>query len=91
MDIWYVFLFPQVPLDTGMKSCTFPAPGGYFFVILSYSPAIGHLVCYIYGHLVCFMATWYVLWPFGNFVVSWYIVPIYYILYQEKSGNPVTR
>jgi hypothetical protein len=31
---------------------------------------------------------WYVLWPFGNFVTIWYILPRLGILCQEKSGNP---
>jgi hypothetical protein len=41
-----------------------------------------------YGHLVCFTAMWYILWPFGIF----YGYLVYFsrlgILYQEKSGNP---
>jgi hypothetical protein len=56
------------------------------------------------GHLVYFMAIWYILWPsgifyghllyfmaiwpFGNVVVVWYIFPPFGILCQEKSGNP---
>jgi hypothetical protein len=34
------------------------------------------------------MAIWYILWPFGYFVVIWYIFPRFGILCQEKSGNP---
>jgi hypothetical protein len=41
-----------------------------------------------YGHVVYFMAIWYILWPFGNAVVIWYIFPRFGMLCQEKSGNP---
>jgi hypothetical protein len=34
------------------------------------------------------MAISYILWPFGNVVVIWYIFPHFGILYKEKSGNP---
>jgi hypothetical protein len=34
------------------------------------------------------MAIWYILGPFGNLVVIWYIFPRFGILYREKSGNP---
>jgi uncharacterized membrane protein YkvI len=45
---------------------------------------------------VYFMVIWnillvirYILWPFGNGVVIWYIFPRFgCILCQEKSGNP---
>jgi hypothetical protein len=30
------FLFPRLPLDTGTRSCTFPAFGGYFLSFLSF-------------------------------------------------------
>jgi hypothetical protein len=30
----------------------------------------------------------YILWPFGNLVVIWYIFPRFGILHPEKSGNP---
>jgi hypothetical protein len=35
------------------------------------------------------MAIWYILWPFGNVVVIWYMFPRFGILCQEKSGNTV--
>jgi hypothetical protein len=45
--------------------------------------------------LVYFMAIWnilrsfwYILWPFGNVVVIWYVFPRFGNLCQEKSGNP---
>jgi hypothetical protein len=41
-----------------------------------------------YGHLEYFTVVWYILWPFGNVVVIWYIFPRLGILCQEKSGNP---
>jgi hypothetical protein len=41
-----------------------------------------------YGHLEYI---WYIKGPFGNLVVSWYSFPRFGILYQEKSGNHVTR
>jgi hypothetical protein len=44
------------------------------------------------------MTIWSILWPLeilnGHlvyFVVIWYISPRFGILYQEKSGNPVSR
>jgi hypothetical protein len=43
-----------------------------------------------YAHLEYAMAIWYILWSFGNFVVSGYIFHHFGILCQEKSGNPVT-
>jgi hypothetical protein len=42
-----------------------------------------------YGHLEYFTAIWYILWPFGNVVVIWYMFPRFGILCQEKSGNTV--
>jgi hypothetical protein len=56
----------------------------------------------LYGHLIYFMAIWYIMWPFGLFcghlvycVANWYILwllHVYFLrfgmLYQEKSGNP---
>jgi hypothetical protein len=41
-----------------------------------------------YGNLEYFMVIWYILWPFGNVVVIWYIFPLFGILSQETSGNP---
>jgi hypothetical protein len=41
-----------------------------------------------YGNLQYFTVIWCILWPFGNFVVIWYIFPRFGILCQEKSGNP---
>jgi hypothetical protein len=35
-----------------------------------------------YGHLVYFTTIWCILWPFGVFLIIWYIVS------REKSGNP---
>jgi hypothetical protein len=43
-----------------------------------------------YGHLECFPAILYILWPFGKVVVIWYIFPRFGILYQEKSGDPAS-
>jgi hypothetical protein len=40
-----------------------------------------------YGHLEYFRVIWYILWPFGNVVIIWYIFPRFGILCQEKSGN----
>jgi hypothetical protein len=28
-----------------------------------------------YGHLEYFTVMWYILWPFGNVVVIWYVSP----------------
>jgi hypothetical protein len=33
-------------------------------------------------------AIWYMLWPLGNLVTTWYIFPGFGILCQEESGNP---
>jgi hypothetical protein len=41
-----------------------------------------------FGHLEYFTVIWYILWPFGNVVVTWYIFSRFGILCQEKSGNP---
>jgi hypothetical protein len=41
-----------------------------------------------YGHVKYITALWYILLPFGNVVVIWYISPRFGILQQEKSGNP---
>jgi hypothetical protein len=41
------------------------------------------------GHLEYFTVISYILWPFGNIVVIWYIFPHFGKLCQEKSGNPV--
>jgi hypothetical protein len=40
-----------------------------------------------YGHLKYFTVFWYILWPFGNVVVIWYVFLCFGILCQEKSGN----
>jgi hypothetical protein len=40
------------------------------------------------GHLEYFTIVWYILWPFGDVVVIWYIFPRFCIVCQEKSGNP---
>jgi hypothetical protein len=42
-----------------------------------------------YGHLEYFTVIWYILWPFCNAVLIWYIFPRFGLLCQEKSGNPV--
>jgi hypothetical protein len=31
---------------------------------------------------------WYILWPFGNYVVIWYIFPVLVYYTKKKSGNP---
>jgi hypothetical protein len=41
-----------------------------------------------YGDLEYFTVIWFILWPFGNVVVIWYIFPHFGILCKEKSGNP---
>jgi hypothetical protein len=42
----------------------------------------------LYGHLVYFTAIWYILWPFGTFLVILVYFSRFGMLYQEKSGNP---
>jgi hypothetical protein len=44
-----------------------------------------------YVHLEHFTAIWYIMWPFGNVVVIWYIFPHFGTLCQEKSGNHGVR
>jgi hypothetical protein len=53
-----------------------------------------------HGHLEYFVVIWYILWSFGifdghveYFVGIWYIcgLPVFGMLYQEKSGNPGGR
>jgi hypothetical protein len=44
-----------------------------------------------YGHLEYLTVIWYILWPFGNFVVIWHIFPRFGKLCREKSGNPVCK
>jgi hypothetical protein len=46
-------------------------------------------VTIFYGNLEYFTAIWYILWPFVNVVVVWYIFPRFGTFCQEKSGNPV--
>jgi hypothetical protein len=38
--------------------------------------------------MVIFIVKMYILWPFGNGVVIWYIFSRVGILCQEKSGSP---
>jgi hypothetical protein len=45
-------------------------------------------VTIFYGNLEYFTAIWYILWPFVNVVVVWYIFPRFGTFCQEKSGNP---
>jgi hypothetical protein len=42
-----------------------------------------------YGHLKYSTVIWYILWPFDNVVVIWYIFTRFGKLCQEKSGNPI--
>jgi hypothetical protein len=42
----------------------------------------------LWGNLEYITAIWYILWPFGNLVVIWYISPRFGTLCQQKSGNP---
>jgi hypothetical protein len=44
-----------------------------------------------YGRLEYFTALWCTLWLFGNVLVILYIIPVFGILCQEKSGNPGIR
>jgi hypothetical protein len=41
-----------------------------------------------YGHIEYFTDIGECLWPFGTFVLVWYIYSGFGIMYQEKSGNP---
>jgi hypothetical protein len=45
-------------------------------------------ICIFCGHLEYILAIWYVIWPFSNLLVFWYIYPQFGILYHHKSGNP---
>jgi hypothetical protein len=37
---------------------------------------------------ITYTSIWYILWPFGNVLLIWYIFPRFGILRREKSGNP---
>jgi hypothetical protein len=41
-----------------------------------------------HGNWEYLRVSWYILCPFGVFVVIWYILSRFVILYQEKSGKP---
>jgi hypothetical protein len=41
-----------------------------------------------YGHLEHILAIGYIILPFGNQVVFWYIFPRFGALHRDKSGNP---
>jgi hypothetical protein len=41
-----------------------------------------------FGRLEYIAAIWYMLWPFSNIEVIYYIFPSFGILCQEKSGTP---
>jgi hypothetical protein len=43
---------------------------------------------YILWSCRIFHGHWYILWPFGNVVIIWYVLPRFGILYHEESGNP---
>jgi hypothetical protein len=46
----------------------------------------------IWNMFVCISRSfWYILRPFGNFVVIWYVFFRFGTLCQEKSGNPGAR
>jgi hypothetical protein len=45
-----------------------------------YSIFCGHTYGLFYGHLVYFVAIWYILWPFG--------IGIFPLFGMEKSGDP---
>jgi hypothetical protein len=62
---------------------------GKFWRDLQWKMLVGILVGrpfgLVYGHCIYFMAIWYSLWLFGIFP------PNFGMLYQEKSGNPVSE
>jgi hypothetical protein len=43
-----------------------------------------------YGHLEYFTAIWYILWPFGNVVVIWYLYIYFPILVNCVKKNLAT-
>jgi hypothetical protein len=43
-----------------------------------------------YGHLATFTAIWYILWPFGIFLVIWSVFPIWYIV-ERKIWQPCSN
>jgi hypothetical protein len=47
----------------------------------------GNGKCIFYGHLVYFMAVWYILWPFGIFCGRLVHFFLFGMLYEETSGN----
>jgi hypothetical protein len=46
-------------------------------------------VSILYGHLDYFTGIWQILWPFGNFVVIWYILPSFGTLHQKNLATLV--
>jgi hypothetical protein len=73
--------------DAGLPDGVFSNQNSRFGQILEGLPMEGAGI--IYGHLVYFTATLYILWPFG--LLCSYLVYFYRfgMLYQQKSGNPV--
>jgi hypothetical protein len=52
------------------------------YVFHCHSVFFCHVVYVLYGHLVYYVAIWYILWP------SWYKFFHFGLLCEEKSGNP---
>jgi hypothetical protein len=73
--IWYILL-----------------PFGTFYCHLVYFTAIWYILLpfgIFYGNLVYFRVLWYILRYFGVFYGTLdYIIPVFGMLYQEKSGTP---
>jgi hypothetical protein len=42
-----------------------------------------------YGHLVHFTAIWYILRPFGNFVVIWYFFTVLVYFIEKNLATPI--
>jgi hypothetical protein len=40
------------------------------------------------GHSEYFKVIWYILWPFGNVVVIWYIFPHFWYIASRKIWQP---
>jgi hypothetical protein len=61
---WYVFK-PNTHFWSILEGLALEDAGAFY----------GPLVYFTYGHLVYFVAIWYILLPFGIFFPFWYVVP----------------
>jgi hypothetical protein len=44
-----------------------------------------------YGNMEYILAIWYIIWPFGNLVVFWYISPFLVYFVSRKIWQPCCK